>query len=108
MSSTGRPRLVALLALLALAAQGCGSDDPAARGRQVYAANCTACHHVDPTLDGTMGPAIAGSSRELLDARVLGADYPPGYAPKRDTELMQPLPHLRGQLDDLAAYLARR
>ena len=49
------------------------------RGRQVYAANCTACHHVDPTLDGTMGPAIAGSSRELLVARVLGGDYPSGY-----------------------------
>ncbi len=95
-----------LTALLSLLCLGCRSDDPVARGRQVYAANCTACHHVDPTLDGTMGPAIAGSSRELLVARVLGGDYPSGYTPKRDTGLMQPLPHLRAQIDDLAAYLA--
>jgi mono/diheme cytochrome c family protein len=92
--------------LLALCALGCGSDDPVVRGRQVYAANCTACHHMNPTLDGTMGPPVAGSSHELLAARVLAAAYPPGYTPKRDTGLMQPLPHLRGQLDDLAAYLA--
>ena len=92
--------------LLAALAAGCGDGgDPVSRGRQVYAANCTACHHVDPSLEGTLGPAIVGSSRALLEARVLGAAYPPGYAPKRDSELMQPLPYLRDQIGDLAAYL---
>ncbi len=93
--------------LVALLAAACGGgSDPVARGRLVYVANCTACHHVDPNLEGTLGPAIARSSRALLEARVLGAAYPPGYAPKRDSELMQPLPYLRDQMDDLAAYLA--
>ena len=49
---------------------------------------------------------MAGSSRELIAARVLRAEYPPGYAPKRETRLMPPQPHLARYLDDLAAYLA--
>ena len=93
--------------LLALAALACTpSDDPILRGRQAYLANCTACHHTDPALDGTMGPAVAGASRELLEARLLRGEYPPGYTPRRETSFMQPLPYLRDQIDDLAAYLA--
>lgn len=90
-----------------LAALGCNGAElgPAERGQRVYLANCTACHHIDPTLNGTLGPAIAGSSRALISARVLGGKYPPGYTPKRDSQLMQPLPYLRDEIDDLAAYL---
>jgi mono/diheme cytochrome c family protein len=93
---------------LTLLLAGCagGEETPAERGRRVYAANCTACHHQNPELDGTLGPAVAGSSRALLEARVLGAEYPPGYTPKRETGLMVPLPYLAPQIDDLAAYLA--
>ncbi len=84
---------------------GAGTDPLVKRGRAVYAANCTACHAHDPCRDGNLGPAIAGSSRELLEARVLHGTYPPGYAPKRDTKAMIPLPHLEGEIDALAAYL---
>jgi len=77
----------------------------AARGRTVYMANCIACHSQDPTMDGALGPAIAGSSRELIEARVMRAEYPPGYEPKRDSRVMIALPHLGGELDALAAYL---
>jgi len=75
------------------------------RGRSIYAANCTACHGIDPTKPGGLGPEIAGSSRELIEARVLHAAYPPGYSPKRDTKLMVALPHLKNELDALAVYL---
>ncbi len=85
--------------------EGAGGDGLARRGRAVYAANCTACHAHDPCRDGNLGPAIAGSSRELLEARVLHGSYPPGYTPKRDTRAMIPLPHLEGEIDALAAYL---
>lgn len=81
------------------------SDDPVARGRKAYAANCTACHNGDPTREGTVGPAIAGSSLELVRARVLEARYPPGYTPKRDSHLMPAQPFLASEVDDLAAYL---
>ena len=77
----------------------------AERGKQVYLANCTACHHVDPSKTGPVGPAVKGASRDLLEARVLRGTYPEGYKPKRETHTMQPLPQLEPQLDDLAAYL---
>jgi mono/diheme cytochrome c family protein len=78
----------------------------AERGRRVYVANCTICHNLDPTRDGTVGPALAGSSRDLIQARVLRTEYPPGYEPKRGTRQMQPLPFLASDIDALAAYLS--
>jgi mono/diheme cytochrome c family protein len=74
-------------------------------GRSVYNANCIACHGIDPTRDGALGPAVAGSSLELLEARVLRAEYPPGYEPKRPSRVMVALPHLEPKLPELAAYL---
>ena len=82
-----------------------GDGSPAGRGRQVYLAQCTACHNSDPSKNGPLGPAVKGSSRELLEARVLRAAYPPGYKPKRGTAIMQPMPQLASALDDLAAFL---
>ena len=106
----GPPTLATLAAAL-LAFAGCSGGDagkpvtPVARGEKVYKNVCLACHAADPTLDGTVGPAIAGSSRELIEARVLRGSYPEGYTPKRNTHAMPQLPHLAGSIDDLTAYL---
>ncbi len=81
-----------------------GTGDPN-RGRQVYLAQCVACHNPEPSQTGPIGPAVKGSSLELLEARVVHGAYPPGYKPKRDSALMQPMPHLASALPDLAAYL---
>jgi mono/diheme cytochrome c family protein len=81
--------------------------DLAARGEKVYRSACIACHAPDPTQPGPVGPEIAGSSLELLRAKVLRNEYPPGYAPRRETRAMVPLPHLEPDLPALAAYLAR-
>lgn len=75
------------------------------RGRQVYLANCVACHNPDPSRPGPLGPPVKGAARELLEARVLRASYPPGYRPKQGTALMQPMPNLAPAIPDLAAYL---
>lgn len=75
------------------------------RGRRVYLATCIACHNVDPSRDGAIGPAVQGASRELLEARILNASYPSGYAPKRKTALMPKQPQLGKDIPDLAAYL---
>ncbi len=89
-----------------LACQDEGTLDLAERGRRAYMANCIACHDRDPAREGVLGPAIAGSSRELIETRIMKAEYPPGYEPKRDTNLMPPQPFLRPQIEPLAAYLA--
>jgi mono/diheme cytochrome c family protein len=78
----------------------------AEQGRRAYQATCIACHNPDPARDGTLGPAVACSSAELIEARVMRAEYPPGYAPKRDSRLMPAQPYLRGDLPGLAAFLA--
>jgi len=94
---------------IACAALACGepqSMDPVSRGKRVYRANCVVCHNLDPTREGGLGPAIAGSSPELLQARVLRREYPEGYTPKRDSAVMPAFPALKGEIDALAAYLA--
>lgn len=100
--------LVAFGVLLAVA--GCSGEPGtggavAQRGRQVYLAQCTACHSMDPSQPGPLGPPIKGSSRELLEARLLRGTYPPGYRPKSTTRLMPPQPALAGDVDALAAFL---
>lgn len=77
----------------------------AQRGKSVYNLNCIACHNSDPSKDGSTGPSLRGSSRELLDAKILRATYPGGYKSKRDTKLMPALPHLAKEISALEAYL---
>ena len=99
---------VTLAGVAALA--GCsdqtGPGGPAAeRGRQVYLAQCIACHNTDPSLAGPLGPPLRGSSRELLDAKMLKGTYPSGYTPKRPTTVMPPQPALEPEITNLAAFL---
>lgn len=107
-----RMRWIFVSGAIALAAAGCGESqrpqlsDAAQRGKAVYDGVCIACHNPNPALDGSLGPANAGASRELLEARVLRGEYPPGYTPKRDSKAMPPMPHLADKIDDLTAYLA--
>jgi mono/diheme cytochrome c family protein len=102
-----RPAVLALIAL-GLAA-GCSQGEKlspeAERGRQVYQAQCIACHNPDPAQAGPLGPPLKGSSEELLRAKVLQGSYPPGYAPKRPTKVMQPMPQVGNDIPALAAYL---
>jgi len=108
-----RKSICALLAVLfAASAAGCSGDSEETaksgdwqRGRAVYVANCVACHNSDPSKDGPIGPAIAGSSKELLEYRVLSTAYPQGYKPKRDTKVMPSFPFLKSEIPYLAAYL---
>lgn len=75
------------------------------RGKGVYISNCIACHNPNPSLDGSIGPAIAESSLELLQYKVLTRQYPPGYKPKRDSGVMPDFPQLKNDIPGLHAYL---
>jgi mono/diheme cytochrome c family protein len=107
---TFRASTLAALACAALACggadEGAGLDEVAARGKTVYENVCTACHNRNPREGGALGPAIAGASQELLEAKVLRAEYPPGYAPKLPSATMPKFEYLAGSLGDIAAYLA--
>jgi mono/diheme cytochrome c family protein len=101
--------LAVALAMLGIISSGCRTSlrtlTPLQRGEVLYRTNCASCHGHDPNRPGALGPAIAGSSRALIEARVLHRAYPAGYQPKRNTHLMQPMPWMAAHIDDLAAYL---
>jgi mono/diheme cytochrome c family protein len=100
-------RIVAwTLSAVLIAACNSAPVTPARRGRQIYMSNCVVCHNPDPNLPGSQGPAIAGSSRELVEARVLHLSYPPDYTPKRTTHAMRAFPQLAGHIDEITAFLA--
>jgi mono/diheme cytochrome c family protein len=92
-------------AMLAACSERRPQDALAARGRQIYQAQCITCHASDPAQPGALGPPVKGSSPELLEARVLRGAYPPGYTPKRSTAVMPPQPGLAPEIPALAAYL---
>jgi mono/diheme cytochrome c family protein len=104
-----RPHILAVLGLLGVACSR--SDDKqlsglAREGEKVYQNVCIACHNGNPNLDGALGPANAGASAELLTAKVLHGEYPPGYTPKRPGSATMPhFEYLADKIPALAAYL---
>ena len=98
---------VALAIWATFAAASCEGKKvtPAERGRVLYMSNCVVCHNPDPNLPGSQGPDIAGSSRELVEDRVLHLTYPPGYTPKRKTHAMKAIPTLAPEIDNIVAFL---
>jgi mono/diheme cytochrome c family protein len=107
--------LVAVAGAVAIAwsCLSCGGDPRFAnltpvqqQGLKVYRRDCAACHNLNASQEGTQGPPIAGASLELLEARVLRLEYPPGYVPKRETKLMNPkMPWLKDEIPALHAFL---
>jgi mono/diheme cytochrome c family protein len=98
--------VAAVLLLAACSEAPPAGSDAARRGRQIYENVCIACHHADPTRAGALGPALAGASRELIEAKVLRGEYPPGYTPQLPSRAMPKFEYLRDRIDDLAAYLS--
>ncbi len=78
------------------------------KGWKVYQKECTICHHQNPNLPGLTnpsGPAITGSSEELVSMRVLKGKYPKGYTAKQEGNSMTVLPHLKNDIGVLTKYL---
>jgi mono/diheme cytochrome c family protein len=107
-STVAKSLIIAQAAAVAMLLGACKAKPrtPAQVGRVIYMTNCVVCHNPDPNLPGSQGPAIAGSSRELIEARVVHLTYPPGYKPKRTTHAMRAFPQFADKIDDLTAFLA--
>lgn len=99
------------LGLVAAALAACGSESTAElselaqKGERIYLNVCIACHNANPALDGAVGPANAGASLELLEAKLLRGEYPPGYTPKRAGGAMPRFEYLKDDIPALHAYL---
>ena len=104
---------VAIVSLFSLTLAACGQKKDMTpeqarvdKGSKLYTLRCASCHHPsDPRQNGAVGPAIAGSSLELIDARVNRGGYPEGYTPKRSTHVMPRLPATPEELEALHAFL---
>jgi mono/diheme cytochrome c family protein len=99
-----RLAVLSLLLIGFLAGPLMAAGDPA-KGKVIWNTICQACHGPNPAKEGPLGPAVTGSSKELVEARVLHAKYPPGYKPKRDTTMMPPFPQYKNDIDDITAFL---
>jgi mono/diheme cytochrome c family protein len=98
---------IAILGLACSPADDRSLSELAQKGEKTYRQVCITCHNGDPNLDGPLGPANAGSSADLLAAKVVRGEYPPGYAPKRPgSHAMPHFEYLADQIPALAAYLA--
>ncbi|RHX82349.1 c-type cytochrome [Leptospira yasudae] len=75
------------------------------QGKGLYVTNCSACHNQNPAVDGAVGPAVKGSNFELLKARIVSGTYPPGYTPKRTSQIMTRLPLNDDQIRSIEAFL---
>ena len=89
------------------AAAATAASDLVEDGRQTYLSVCIACHNADPMKDGPLGPPVVGAALDLLEARILRGEYPPGYVPKRDSRAMVAMPFLEKKIPALHAYLEK-
>ena len=95
--------VIAATAMIASTTTWAAGD--AAKGKEIYNTICVVCHGPDPSKDGPLGPAITGASEELLEARIMRAQYPDGYTPKRNTTMMPPFPQYKDNIADMAEFL---
>jgi mono/diheme cytochrome c family protein len=107
-------KISAVISLIALSIGlliSCKKEAPPAsealfqQGRLTYISRCAVCHNANPHEPGSVGPDVWGSSRELIEARVMRAEYPSNYKPKRETHLMVALPDVSSQIDAIYAFL---
>ena len=65
-----RLMILALMTALLIMAGGAAAmaAGSAAKGKQVYMANCIACHNVNPSKPGARGPELKGSSKALVSS----------------------------------------
>jgi len=74
----------------------------AARGLQVIIAGAGGAAHLPGMVAAHTWLPVLGVP---VESKVLRGTYPPGYAPKRPTSIMQPIPAVAPDVPALAEYL---
>ena len=76
------------------------------KGKSVYMTTCIACHNPDPKISGSIGPEVYGSSKVLIESKIVSGEYPPNYVPKRKTKLMPKFAEEHGKdIEAIHAFL---
>ena len=83
-------------------------QDPLQKGHLLYQARCTSCHNANPKIAGSLGPALQGTSLEVLKAKTKEGAYPLDYTPKRKTHLMPKQSLSDEEIQALFGYLNTR
>lgn len=78
---------------------------PMSSGEKIYQRDCATCHNPDPRLQGNIGPAIWGSSKDLLTSKMLEGEYPIFYSPKRTTNVMPKFPKSDSDIEEIYKFL---
>lgn len=75
-------------------------------GKKLYLSKCAACHNVNPTKQGSIGPELVGASLELITLKTQKREYPKNYVPKRKTRLMPKIPLKTEQIEFIHNYIS--
>lgn len=75
------------------------------RGETLYKTKCISCHNANPGQPGALGPDLVGSSFGLIKSKTQNREYPPGYEPKRKTNIMPKIPLQDGDIEAIQKYI---
>ena len=74
-------------------------------GKQTYVQKCAACHNLNPTKPGSIGPELFTTPLDVFRTKVPTGTYPSGYTPKRHTKIMPKFPGLKDKVDLIYNYI---
>ena len=92
--------MTVILAIIFLISTSYGKDS-----KTLFISKCAMCHNVNPTKPGSIGPAISGSSLELITLKTQKRQYPKGYVPKRKTKVMPIVKLTEKEIKSIHSYL---
>ena len=75
------------------------------KGRVVYFANCVSCHNNNPKKLGSIAPSVYGLPIDVLTQKIIYGKYPENYSPKRTSNIMPLMPHLKKEISKLHAFI---
>ncbi|PKA05738.1 c-type cytochrome [Leptospira ellisii] len=75
------------------------------QGKGLYVTNCSACHNQNPAIDGAEDTYDEKLIFHFDKASSRIGTYPPGYVPKRQSQIMTRLPLNDDQIKSIEAFL---
>jgi mono/diheme cytochrome c family protein len=97
---------IIVLFVACLAIQVLIAFDAESSGKSLYISKCVACHNLNPSKAGAIGPDIANASLELVTLKTQKRKYPVGYKPKRKTNVMPIIKLTQKQISSIHNYLS--